>query len=183
MFKSRSAYQVHTVATFFCQIRHVVKCSISLLAETHSSKAGYSVWLNRVPQSGDRWSDRFCTLLYCRFITGTPYDSGDVKLHNVALVSSLVLDWSSTRWTRSDQIRQELSFVYLYLFCIYCMYVFWRVDLQQTAGTLWLSSWNTRQGLSFIYHDTMSTSSHTHTLIYTVHPVHVFVYETCMSLT
>lgn len=72
----------HSVATFFCQIRHFVRCSVSLLAETHFRTDGFSVWLNRVLQCGHRWAARFCTLLYCR---DPVFDSGDVLLHNVAL--------------------------------------------------------------------------------------------------
>lgn len=157
--------QVHSVATFFCQIRHIINCSVSFLDETHSKKAGYSVWLNRVHQCGDRCFDGFYTLLYC-LIAGTPYDSGDVELHNVALVSSLVLDWSNTRLNHIRPDQAGIVFLYVYIFCICCMYVFWRAAFQRTAGTLWVSSWKTRQGLSFIYHDKMSTSSHTHILIY-----------------
>lgn len=124
MFKSRPGDKVHLVATFLCHIRHIVKCSVSLLAETHPRKAGHSVWLNRVPQCGERWSGRFYTLMYCCFIARTPCDSGDVKLHNVALVSRLVLDWSNTRL---NQVRQEQSFymcVCINIYILYILYVF-----------------------------------------------------------
>lgn len=93
------------------------------------------------------------------------YMAGEVELHNVALVSSLALDWTTPDWTRSG--RNSLFICTCkYISCIYQTSAFWRVDLQQTATTLWLSSLNTRQGLSFIYHDKMSAPSHTHTPIY-----------------
>lgn len=120
MFKSRLGDQVYSVATFFCQIGHIVKCSISLLAETRSWTASHSVWLNRVPQCWDRWSGRFCTLLYCCFTAGM-YDSGDVELHNVAhsLKSGIGLEQHQTE---PDQIRPEQSF-YMYIFILYIVYV------------------------------------------------------------
>lgn len=169
-FKSRPGDQVHSVATFFCQIRHIVKCSISLLAETHPRKAGYSIWLNRVPRRGERWYDRFCTLLYCCFIAGTPHGSGDVELHNVALVSSLVSDWSMARLnqTRPDQAGTVFLYVYVNMYSVYTVVCFflesWLAANCRDSVTLLLK----HKAGPFIYlsRQDVNCISHPHSRIY-----------------
>lgn len=118
MFKSRPSDKVHLVALFLCQIRHIVKCSVSLLAETHPRKAGHPVWLNRVPQCGERWSDRFYTLMYCCFIAGTPMWQWGCRIAqcSTGLMTGIGIKHHQTE---PDQAGTVFLYVYVYIYSVY----------------------------------------------------------------
>lgn len=107
-------------------------------------------------------------------MVGTPYNSWDVELHNVALVLRLEQHEPELDQTRS--IRNSL-FISTCNYTVYSVYIVRTFSGELTCSKLpgLCDSLPETQGMAFLfmYHNKMWAWSHTHGLVYTVCPVHL----------